>query len=224
MDITKRLFALADEKYASFQAKLIPTVDRKFFIGVRVPLARKLAKVICNTNEDEKFLSELPHQFFDENILHGIILSASKDYEACIVKLDHFLPYVDNWAVCDIISPKNFKNNKNKLIVKIMEWVSSNKTYTVRFGLEMLMTHFLDEDFRPVYLNIPIKVKLQDYYVKTMIAWFFATALAKQWQDVIPYIANRRLEAWTHNKTIQKACESYRITNRQKEYLKTLKI
>ena len=194
MDLTNRLIVLADEKYADFQAKLTPTVARERFIGVRVPAARRLAKEVYRSGEYEAFLSALPHKYFDENMLHGLIVSEYKDYDACIQKVDDFLPYVDNWAVCDILSPKSFKKNRDKLIKKILEWTESDRAYTVRFGLEMLMTHFLDEDFQAEYLQIPAKVRLEEYYVKMMIAWFFATALAKQWSDAIPYIENRVLE------------------------------
>lgn len=155
MDLTNRLIVLADEKYADFQAKLTPTVARERFIGVRVPAARKLAKEVYKSGEYEAFLSVLPHKYFDENMLHGLILSEYKDYDACIQKVDDFLPYVDNWAVCDILSPKSFKKNRDKLIQKILEWTESDRAYTVRFGLEMLMTHFLDEDFQVEYLKIP---------------------------------------------------------------------
>lgn len=224
MDLTNRLMVLADEKYADFQAKLTPTVARERFIGVRVPAARKLAKEVYKSGEYEAFLSDLPHKYFDENMLHGLILSEYKDYDACIQMVDDFLPYVDNWAVCDILSPKSFKKNRDKLMQKILEWTESDRAYTVRFGLEMLMTHFLDEDFQVAYLKIPAKVRSEDYYVNMMIAWFFATALAKQWSDAIPYIENRVLEPWTHNKTIGKARESYRLADDEKEYLKTLKV
>lgn len=223
MDITNRLFRLADENYAAFQAKLTPTIEGDLFIGVRVPAARKLAKEIYKSGESEEFLTRLPHKFFDENMLHGLILSEYKDYDTCITQIDLFLPYIDNWAVCDVMSPKCFKKNKDKLIEKIHDWSSSDKAYTVRFGLEMLMTHFLDEDFEPIYLEIPVKVRLEGYYVKMMVAWFFATALAKQWNHTAPYIENKVLEPWTHNKTIQKACESSRVSDNQKEYLRSLK-
>ena len=222
-DIRKELFELADEKYADFQAHLTPTVDRELFIGVRVPAARELAKEVYKSCQHADFLKELPHQYYDENILHGLILSEFKDYDACIAEVDSFLPYVDNWAVCDIMSPKCFKKNRERLIGKIVEWAGSDKVYTSRFGMEMLMTHYLDEDFREEYLAIPAGVKLEDYYAKMMVAWFFATALARQWDAAIPYIENEKLETWTHNKTIQKARESYRITDQQKEYLKTLR-
>lgn len=214
---------LADPKYAAFQAKLIPGIDLEAVIGVRVPAIRALAKELVKAKAYDDFLSELPHKYYDENILHAVIVSEIKDYEECMKRTEAFLPYVDNWAVCDIMSPKCFKKNKAALLKKIREWSASEKIYTSRFGMEMLMTHFLDADFEPEYLEIPAAVTLQDYYIKMMIAWFYATALAKQWDATIPYIQNARLEPWTHNKTIQKARESYRITEEQKAYLKTLK-
>ena len=223
MHITEELFALQDVAYADFQAKLTPNIPRELFIGVRVPVARKLAKKLSQKPEASIFLSDLPHTYYDENILHSLLLSEMKDYDACIVAVDAFLPYVDNWAVCDILSPKIFKKHKTVLLEKIKEWSASEKTYTCRFGMEMLLSHFLDEDFNPAYLEIPASVHREEYYVRMMIAWFFATALAKQWDATIEYMKNHRLDIWTHNKTIQKAQESKRITLKQKEYLKTLK-
>ncbi len=223
-DIQKRLFALSDREYAEFQAKLTPTVPREKFIGVRVPDVRKLAKEYIKEPEHADFMKTLPHEYYDENMLHGLLVSAVKDYDTCIAETERFLPYVDNWAVCDIMSPACFKKNKDKLIEKIREWTKSDKTYTVRFGMEMLMSHFLDDDFKPEYLDIPAAVVSEEYYVNMMTAWFFATALAKQWENTIPYIEEKKLAPWTHNKTVQKACESYRITPEQKEYLRSLKI
>lgn len=223
MNYSELLSELSDSKYADFQAKLTPTVDRKYFLGVRVPNVRKLAKSIYQEGGYDSFLSDLPHKYYDENMLHGMILSEFKDYEKCIKEVDKFLPYVDNWAVCDTMSPKCFKKNKAKLIDKIIQWSSSDKVYTSRFGVEMLMSHFLDEDFKPEYLEIPAKVHLEDYYSKMMVAWFYATALAKQWDDTIGYLEKGKLEVWTHNKTIQKARESFRISDNQKTYLNTLK-
>lgn len=223
MEVQKRLFELQDEKYAEFQSKLVPTIKKETIIGVRVPELRKFAKKYRKESECQEFFKDLPHQYYDENILHGILLSEMKEYDTCIEQVESFLPYVDNWAVCDIMSPKVFKKNKEKLLEKIKIWAASDQTYTIRFGLEMLMTHFLDEDYRPEYLEIAAVVKSEEYYVNMMIAWFFATALAKQWDTVIPYITEKRLEKWVHNKTIQKARESYRITDEQKEYLKKWK-
>ena len=223
MSIQERLFELQDTEYAAFQQKLTPGVEGETFIGVRVPLVRKLAKELIKEDESEDFLKELPHKYYDENMLHGLLISEIKDYDKCMALTDAFLPYVDNWAVCDIMSPKIFKKNKEKLLAKIKEWSISEHTYTCRFGIEMLMSHYLDEDFKPEYLEIPAAVQSEEYYIRMMIAWFFATALAKQWDDTIPYLINNRLGIWEHNKTIQKARESYRITDEQKEYLKTLK-
>jgi len=223
MTILERLFELQDKEYALFQAKLTPTVPADKFIGVRVPEVRKLAKEIFRQGGYEEFLQELPHKYYDENMLHGLIISEMKDYDECIARLDEFLPYVDNWAVCDIMSPKKIKKHKEKLLEKIREWSASEQVYTCRFGIEMLMSFYLDDEFKAEYLDIPAAVRSEEYYVNMMIAWFFATALAKQWKDAILYLEKERLDAWTHNKTIQKARESYRITAEQKEYLKTLK-
>lgn len=220
----KRLFELRDVEYASFQAKLTPTVPFELFIGVRVPKVRLLARELLKNPGYETFLEELPHKYYDENMLHGLLISGISDFDKCVSLVDRFLPYVDNWAVCDIMSPKVFAKHKSELLVKIREWASSCDVYTCRFGMEMLMKYFLDEDFKPAYLKIVAAVKGDDYYVKMMVAWFFATALAKQWDASIPYIENRKLAAWTHNKTIQKAIESFRITDEQKKYLRTLKL
>ena len=222
--ITKLLFELRDEEYTKFQAKLTPSVDPKLFIGVRVPDVRKLAKELKNDPGVEVFLQELPHKYYDENMLHGLLISEIKDFDIAIKETDRFLPYVDNWAVCDIMSPKVFKKHKTELIECIRKWAKSKKTYTIRFGIEMLMSHYLNDDFKAEYLDIPARIRSDEYYVNMMIAWFFATALTKQWDSAIQYIENVRLDKWTHNKTIQKAVESYRITDEQKSYLRTLKI
>jgi 3-methyladenine DNA glycosylase AlkD len=194
------------------------------FIGIRVPMLRKFAKEFTKEAECEEFLHQLPHEYYDENMLHGLLISEVKDYEECIQLTDCFLPFVDNWAVCDIMSPKVFAKYKKELLAKIKTWSKSSHVYTCRFGIGMLMSHYLDKGFKAEYLEIPASVRSEEYYVKMMIAWFFATALAKQWDATIPYIEQRRLAPWTHNKTIQKAIESYRITLEQKEYLRTLKI
>lgn len=223
MNIQKELFALKDISYADFQAKLVPNIPRELFIGVRVPEGRKLAKRLAKEPEASEFLKDLPHKYYDENILHALLISEMRDYDACIVAIDEFLPYIDNWAVCDILSPKIFKEHKTSLLEKIKEWSASDETYTCRFGLEMLMSYFLDNDFKPDYLEITTSVHSEEYYVRMMIAWFFATALAKQWDASIKYIEDNRLDTWTHNKAIQKAKASRRITPKQKEYLKALK-
>lgn len=221
--IEDALFALRDEEYAAFQAKLTPSVDKDLFIGVRVPEVRKLAKSLRDDPSASEFLRELPHKYYDENMLHGLLVSEIRDYGRAIEETDRFLPFVDNWAVCDIMSPKVFGKHKPELIGKIREWTASGETYTVRFGIEMLMSHYLDDDFKPEYLDIPASVHSDEYYVNMMIAWFFATALTKQWNAAVPYLEQRRLDEWVHKKTVQKARESYRITDEQKSYLQTLK-
>ena len=223
MKAQELLFQLQDKGYRDFQSKLIPTIPVETIIGVRIPAIRKLAKEYGKDPESVEFLKQLPHTYYDENILHALLVAEIKDYEACVKEVERFLPYVDNWAVCDIFSPKVFRKNKDKLIDKIREWTASDHPYTCRFGMEMLMTHFLDEDFRVEYLEIPAAVHSEEYYVNMMIAWFYATALAKQWDATIPYIEKRILPAWVHHKTIQKAVESYRITDERKCYLKTFR-
>lgn len=223
MYFREELFALQDASYGDFQAKLTPGIPRELFIGVRVPEVRKLAKRLVKDPEAANFLADLPHKYYDENMLHGLLVSEIKDYDTCVSAVDKFLPYIDNWAVCDIMSPKVFKKNKTALLSKIKEWSASEKTYTCRFGIEMLMSHYLDADFKTEYLDIPGSVHSDEYYVQMMCAWFFATALAKQWNETVKYIEENRLDTWIHNKTIQKARESLRITPEQKEYLKTLK-
>lgn len=224
MKILDKLFELGDKNYADFHGKLIPHIPREKIIGVRVPEMRKLAKEYFKSEESKLFLSSLPHKYYDENLLHGMLISEIKDYDDCINELEKFLPYIDNWAVCDTISPKVFKNNKEKLIEKIKIWISSKETYVCRFGILMLMKHFLGDDFKPEYLETVANVKSDEYYIKMMIAWFFATALSKHWAETIIYLEKEKLDVWVHNKTIQKARESYRIIARQKEYLKSLKI
>lgn len=221
--IEELLFGLRDAEYAAFQAKLTPSVDKELFIGVRVPEVRKLAKQLKHQPAAMAFIHELPHQYYDENMLHALLVSEITDYGEAVEETARFLPYVDNWAVCDIMSPKAFRKHKAELLSRIHEWVGSGATYTVRFGIEMLMSHYLDEDFHPSYLEIPASVHSEEYYVNMMIAWFFATALAKQWDATIPYLEQGRLDAWVHKKTIQKARESYRITDEQKSYLAALR-
>ncbi len=220
----QQLFQLQDKEYAAFQAKLTPGIPQESFIGVRVPVLRQFAKQFGKTPEHQQFMQTLPHRYYDENMLHGLLVSQMRDYDACIEAMDKFLPYIDNWAVCDITSPRIFAKHKEQLMNKIHQWVASSHTYTCRFGIEMLMSHYLDADFRPEYLDIAASARSDEYYVKMMVAWYFATALAKQWDATVPYIENKVLAPWTHNKTIQKARESYRITPEQKEYLNALKI
>lgn len=223
MDIREELFKLQDLKYREFQSKLMPTIAKDNIIGVRVPEVRKIAKKYANTYQSEEFIKRLPHKYYDENMLHGLLISEIKDYDLCLKEVNRFLPYVDNWAVCDIMSPKVFKKHKEDLINQIIRWSKSQNIYECRFGIEMLMSHYLDSDFKKEYLEIVASVHSEEYYVNMMIAWFFATALAKKWEDAIKYIENNRLDKWVHNKTIEKSRESYRITKEQKEYLKTLK-
>ena len=224
MKVIEELIKLQDKDYGDFQSKLIPDMPREKLIGVRTPDVRKLAKAFAKAPECQKFLNTLPHNYYEEYILHGILISEMKDYDQCITYLENFLPYVDNWAVCDLMNPKPFKNNRDKLLEKIKVWIKSNHTYTCRFAMLTLMKHFLDEDFKTEYLKMPASVHSDEYYVNMMIAWYFATTLAKQWDATIPYFEKPVMDKWTHNKAIQKARESYRVTKEQKEYLKTLKI
>ena len=221
--IQEKLFALQDLNYRQFQAKLTPTVDPEQIIGVRMPALRKLAKELKGTAEEEAFLAALPHRDYDENNLHGLLLCARSGYEETVAGLEIFLPHVDNWATCDLLSPRAFRTHPPQLPEQIRRWLDSGDTYTVRFGLEMLMSFYLDECFRPEYLDWAAEVKSEEYYVRMMVAWYFATALAKQYDAALPYLTSRRLEQWTHNKTIQKAVESYRITPEQKDALRALR-
>ncbi len=223
-DIISELYKKQDIKYRDFQAKLIPSKTVEDMIGVRTPELRKYAKELLKREDVGEFLRILPHEFFDEYQLHAFIISGIKDYDKCMDEVNRFLPYVDNWATCDQLSPKVFKKNRPELLKQIMKWIKSKETYTVRFGIGMLMEHFLDEDFDIKYPEVVAKVHSEEYYINMMIAWYFATALAKQYDAVIPFIEEKRLDKWTHNKAIQKSVESYRITPKQKDYLKTLKV
>ena len=223
-DIRKELFDNQDIKYRDFQKKLIPTVDPDSVIGVRTPKLRDMAKEYLKREDVDDFLSALPHEYFDENQLHAFILSGMKDYEKCLSGVSEFLSYVDNWATCDQMSPKVFKKHRKELLASIKEWLSSKETYTVRFAIGMLMEHFLDEDFDIKYPKMVSKLRSDEYYINMMIAWYFATALAKQYDAVIPFIEDKKLDTWTHNMAIRKSTESYRISPEQKQYLKSLKI
>lgn len=222
MNVINELKSLQDTKYRDFQAKLIPTIDQSTIIGVRMPDLRKLAKKF-DEKQAQIFMKDLPHTYYEENMLQSILISNMKNYDDCIDQLEIFLPFVDNWAVCDCISPKIFTKNTDKLIDKIKLWAKSSHTYTVRVAICLLMKYFLDEKFKVEYLKIATQIKSEEYYVNMMVAWFFATALAKQWDDVIFVLEDNLLDNWTHNKTIQKARESFRITLEQKQYLKSLK-
>ena len=223
-EIRQSLFELQDIKYRDFQVKLIPGKDTEMMIGVRTPELRKLTKQMLKREDIGEFLRDLPHRYFDEDQLHAFIVSGIKEYGKCMEELMRFLPFVDNWATCDQMSPGVFKKHKPELLAEIREWLGSEHTYTVRFGIGMLMQHFLDEDFDPAYPELVAGVHSEEYYVNMMIAWYFATALAKQYDAVLPFIEGRRLDPWTLNKTIQKAVESYRISDEQKEYLRSLKV
>lgn len=222
-EIQQRFFALQDLKYRDFQAKLMPTVDKSTIIGVRTPALRRLAKEFAKREDVGAFLDALPHGYYDENNLHGFLLCEEKDFDRVITRLDAFLPYIDNWATCDLLSPKVFKKHKAELLPHIRRWLASSKVYTVRFGIEMLMSHYLDEDFTPEYFDWVAVLRSEEYYVNMMIAWYFATALVKQYDTALPILLEQRLMPWTHNKIIQKAIESYRITDEQKAYLRSLK-
>ncbi|MBR2825674.1 MAG: DNA alkylation repair protein [Solobacterium sp.] len=221
--LVKELKKNQDLQYKEFTAKLIPNINPKTMIGVRTPMIKSIGKEFSKKDEKEDFLNALPHTYYEENLIHGYLLSNEKDYETCIKEVRKFLPYIDNWAVCDSISPKCFNKHKKELEKQIQEWITSKETYTIRFGIKMYLSFYLDDDFKKVHLQRISKIHSDEYYVKMMIAWYFATALAKQWDSTIPYLENHTLEPWTHAKTIQKAIESYRITDKQKEYLRTLK-
>ena len=218
--LQKQLFELQDLKYRDFHSKLMPETDKETVIGIRTPVLRKFAKEFAGTSEAEAFLRQLPHRYYEENNLHMMLITGIKDYEKCMEEVQRFLPYIDNWATCDYPAPKCFARHKDQVLEEAKRWISSGETYVIRYGIGMLMRLFLDEDFSSEYLEMAAAVQSQEYYVNMMIAWYFATALAKQWEATVPYIEKRRLPQWVHRKTIQKAVESYRITPEQKEYLK----
>ena len=221
--IQDKLFEYQDLGYREFNSKLIPNIDKETMIGVRIPDIRKIEKSL-STEEKEEFLLKLPHKYFEENMLHGIIISNMKDYDKVIISLEKFLPYVDNWAVCDIISPKIFKKNREKSIVNILSWIKSNHTYICRFGIGMIMQLYLENEyFKKSYLDIIVEIKTGDYYINMMRAWTFQVALVKQWKEAIVYIEKGLLDEFIHNKTISKSCDSYKIEKEKKEYLKTLR-
>lgn len=221
--IKEKLFKLQDKEYRKIQVKTITNIDPDTIIGVRTPELKKLANEMFKSGNYKFFIEDLPHKYFDENQLHAFIISKIKNYDECLDAFNKFLPYIDNWATCDQSCPNAFKNNSDKLIKEIKVWIKSKKTYTIRFGISMLMRNYLDDNYKEEYLELVSKIRSKEYYVNMMIAWFFATALAKRYDDTIKYIENEKLDIWTHNKTIQKAIESYRITIEQKEYLRSLK-
>ena len=222
-EVVDLLFENQDIKYRDFQAPLFPTIDKELMIGVRTPVLKTLAKELFGSETANSFIETLPHRYFDENQLHAFLISRIKDYQTCLKEVERFLPYVDNWGTCDQLSPKVFEKHKDELIVNIKKWLKSKHTYTIRFAIGMLMQHYLNESFKEEYMKLVASIKSEEYYVNMMIAWYFATALAKKWDIAIKYIEDKKLSSWIHNKTIQKAVESYRISNEQKTYLKSLK-
>jgi len=223
-ELRARLFGLQDVPYRDFQAKLMPTLSPDAMIGVRTPALKKLAKEYVKNDGISLFLQDLPHRYFDEDQLHAFLISEIRDYGACIEETERFLPYINNWATCDQLSPKVFKKHKPELLANIRRWLASGQTYIVRFAEGMLMQHYLDEDFDPAFPEMIAGIRSEEYYINMMTAWYFATALAKQYDVVLPYLEERRLDPWTHNKAIQKAVESLRITPEQKAYLRTLRV
>lgn len=223
-NIKEQLFSFADENYRDFHSKLMPTVNKEKIIGIRTPVLRKFAKEFFKSGQYEDFLNALPHEYYEENNLHAFLIEQIKDYDTAMEKTKGFLPYVDNWATCDMFMPKIFLKNKEKVLEETKKMIKSELTYTIRYGIGILMKLFSDEDFEEKYLEYVAKIKSEEYYVNMMRAWYFATLLSKQYEKTVVYIEEKRLDVWTHNKTIQKAIESNRIDKKTKEYLKTLKI
>ena len=223
-DIREELFRLQDPEYRDFQRRLIPTMSTDRMIGVRTPELRKFAKELGKRPDKDEFLEDLPHRYYDEDQLHAFLLSEMKDYGECFAAVERFLPFVNNWATCDQMSPRVFRKHRTELLKPIRDWLVSEQPYTVRFGVGMLMEHYLDGDFDLAYPEMVARLRSDEYYVNMMIAWYFATALAKQYDAVLPFLEEQRLDDWTHNKAIQKAIESRRITPEQKAYLRGLKI
>ena len=223
-DVQKRLFEMQDAEYRDFHAKLVPTMEKTKFIGIRTPMLRKFAKKFGKTEESEIFLQVLPHQYYEENNLHGLLIEQIRDYDKCLEELERFLPFIDNWATCDLLALHMMKKHRDIFIREVFRWIESDQPYTIRFGIGMLMRHYLDEEFKTEYPEKVAAIRSEEYYVNMMRAWYFATALAKQYEKVLSFLEKRQMDVWTHNKTIQKAIESYRITSEQKEYLRTLRI
>ncbi len=221
--VIEQLFKLQDLKYRDFHSRLMPTVEKTSIIGIRTPVLRKFAREFSKTPYAAEFVHSLPHKYYEENNLHAFIIETVKDYDLCIELLNEFLPFVDNWATCDMMRPKVFKKHLPELLNQIKIWIKSDDTYTVRFAINMLMCYYLDEEFKPEYLQMAAEIKTEEYYVKMVVAWYFATALAKQYESTIVYLEQNLLDDDTHNKTVRKAIESYRITPKQKEYIRTLK-
>jgi 3-methyladenine DNA glycosylase AlkD len=220
MSVYEMLLEAKDDKYRDFQVKLVPNVSPDTIIGVRTPDMRKIAKEVFNSPEKDEFLKELPHKYYEENLVHFFIIAMIKDFDECIEKVEEFLPYVDCWPVSDQATPKSFKKNHAKLLPYIKNWIASDHVYTARFGIRMLMNEFLDDDFKDEYLELVASKEGDDYYLKMMVAWYFATALAKKYDESVKYIEGRKLDDWIHKKAIQKAVESFRVTDEHKEHLK----
>ena len=223
MTLYERLIREQDEGYRAFQTKLVPNIPPETILGVRTPQLRAIAKEVFQSGEREAFLQDLPHRYYEENLIHFFVLSMIKDFESCVREVKAFLPYVDCWPVSDQATPKAFRRNHEKLLPYVKKWIASERVYTARFGIRMLMNEYLGVDFREEYLELVASKKGEDYYLKMMAAWYFATALAKRYEETIPYLEERRLEDWVHKKAIQKALESYRVTDEHKEYLKSLR-
>jgi adenylate kinase family enzyme len=223
LDIRSELMAMKEEQYRLFSASLTPTKDPEQIIGVRVPLLRKYAKQLARDGRAEHFLLECRHEYLEEEHLHAFLIEQIKDFESCLYELERFLPHIDNWASCDSLRPKALTKDKELLLRKIKVWLASPHEYTVRFAIECLMLYYLDGAFTPEIHKLVAGVDREEYYIRMMVAWYFATSLAKRWEDTIEYITTERLEPWVHAKTIQKACESYRLTNDQKQYLRRYK-
>ena len=222
--IQAHLFSMQDVGYKAFQSALMPSVSPDAIIGVRTPLLRKYAKELHREGKSDEFLSSLPHQYYEENNLHAFLIEQIEDFDQTVLALEVFLPYVDNWATCDSMAPRVLGKHPELLLEKIKMWILSSHTYTIRYAIGLLMRFFLDERFNTEYSDIVVSVRSEEYYVNMMIAWYFATALAKQYDSILPYLTERQLPTWIHNKTIQKAVESYRITVEQKQFLRTLRL
>jgi len=219
MDLTQRLAAVKDGEYREFQINLVPNIDPRTVIGVRTPELRKIAKEVFESGERDAFLHALPHKYYEENLIHFFVLARIKDFDVCVRETENFLPYVDCWPVSDQATPAAFGKNREKLLPYVKKWISSKHVYTARFGLRMLMNEYLGEDFREEYLTLAASVKSGDYYLDMMVAWFFATALAKRYEETLPFFENRVLDGRVHKKAIQKALESRRVTDEHKKYL-----
>lgn len=223
MTLYDRLREVRDEAYREFQIRLVPNIPPETIVGVRTPEMRRIAKDVFTSADRDAFLNDLPHRYYEENLIHFFVLSMMKDFDECVRRVEAFLPYVDCWPASDQATPKAFRKNHEKLLPYIQKWIASEHVYTARFGIRMLMNEFLDADFKEEYLSLVAAKQGEDYYLKMMVAWYFATALAKRYDETVPYLEARRLDEWTHRKTIQKAIESFRVTDAHKEYLRSLR-